>query len=113
MGEDSDVAAIGKLLEDDVARSILVHAYGQFLAAPTLAAQCDVSEPTIYRRLEQLRSYELLTERTIPDSSGHHYKEYKTNLHQLTVTLTADGFELQIDRRETPADRFTALIEEM
>ncbi len=113
MEEDGEVAAIGMLLEDEVARSILVHSHGQFLSAPSLAQVCDVSEPTIYRRLERLRTHDLLTERTVPDSRGHHYKEYQANLHQLTVRLTDDGFDVQIDRRETPADRFTALIEEM
>ncbi|MCU4926509.1 helix-turn-helix domain-containing protein [Halobacteria archaeon AArc-dxtr1] len=113
MGEECDAGAIGAVLADDVARAILVHTQTDALSASALADRCEVSEVTIYRRLETLREHDLVTEATVPDRDGHHYKTYRANLHRLTVALTDDGFSLDVERRETPADRFTTLIEEM
>ena len=113
MSDESDVAAIAGLLEDSVSRCILRSAHDEHMAASELAERCDVSEPTIYRRLETLREHDLVVERGRPGDRGHHYTEYRTNLNRVTVEIRGDGFELRIDRRETPADRFTRLIEEM
>lgn len=113
MAEECDVETIGSVLNDDVARSILVHARSEALSASALAERCDVSEVTIYRRLETLRDHDLVAATTVPNRDGHHYKVYRANLHRLTVTLTDDGFELSVERSETPADRLTRLIEEM
>ncbi|ARS89095.1 helix-turn-helix domain-containing protein [Natrarchaeobaculum aegyptiacum] len=113
MSEECDVETIGSVLNDAVARSILVHVRSEAMSASTLAERCDVSEVTIYRRLETLRDHDLVTATTVPDRDGHHYKVYRANLHRLTVTLTDDGFDLSVERTETPADRLTRLIEEL
>lgn len=113
MSDDSEVATIAGIIEDSVSRCILRSAYGQHLSASELADGCDASEPTIYRRLETLSEHDLVVERGRPDEDGHHYTEYRTNLERVTVEVGPDGFELRISRRETPADRFTRLIEEM
>lgn len=84
------------------------------MSATTLSERCDVSEPTIYRRLEVLRECELLIERTQLDPDrGHHRTMYATNFERLIVELQNGQLELQVDRREDPADRFTRLIEGM
>ncbi|MDG5821720.1 winged helix-turn-helix domain-containing protein [Natronococcus sp. A-GB7] len=113
MSEECDVETIGGVLEDSVARSILVHAQSEPMSASVLAERCDVSTVTIYRRLETLQEHDLVVASTIPERDGNHYKVYKTNVHQLTVSLTEDGFELSIKRTGTAADRLTRLIEEM
>ncbi|AGB39122.1 ArsR/SmtB family transcription factor [Natronococcus occultus] len=113
MGEDVDVDTVGSVLEDAVARSILVQTTREPMSASTLAERCGVSEATIYRRLETLRASDLVAETTVPDRDGHHYKVYRSNLHRLTVDLTEDGFDLTIERKETAADRLTRLIEEL
>lgn len=113
MGEDCDVETIGGVLEDAVARSILVHARTESLSASALADRCDVSTVTVYRRLETLREHDLVAASTVPERDGNHYKVYRTNVRRLTVDLTEEGFELTVERNDTPADRFTRLIEEM
>lgn len=113
MSEEADVAALADVLDDACARCILVRAYTQHMSASDLAERCDVSEPTIYRRLETLRALDLVVARTVPDADGHHYEEFRTNLDRLAVNLTPEGFDVTVSRRETPADRFTRLIEEM
>lgn len=113
VSEGADVAALADVLDDACARCILVRAYNQPMSASALADRCNVSEPTVYRRLETLRELDLLVARTVPDERGHHYDEYRTNLERLVVDLSADGFDIKIARRESLADRFTRIIEEM
>lgn len=108
-----DVETVAEVLDDACARCILVRAHTDPMSATDLAERCDVSEPTVYRRLETLREHDLVVARTRPDEDGHHYKEYRTNLERLTVEVGPDGFEVDLSRRESMADRFTRLVEEM
>jgi hypothetical protein len=80
-----------------------------------LSECCGVSEPTIYRRLDDLRACDLVEERTEPDlESGHHKQVFAPRLERLTVTLTDGTLEFQLERRqETMADRFTELVEQI
>lgn len=111
--EGADVDAVADVLDDACARCILVRAQTEPMSATDLAERCDVSEPTVYRRLERLCEQDFLVERTHPDEEGHHYKEYQTNLEELTVRVTPDGFEVDVRRRESMADRFTRIVEEL
>lgn len=111
---ECDVETIGALLEDPIARTILVRTSQEPMSASTLSDHCDASRPTVYRRLEDLRQCDLLVERTRPDPDrGHHRTVYRTNLRRITVRIRDGTMELRIDRREDIADRFTRLIEEM
>lgn len=112
MSEDADIEAIAALLEDETARTILTETSREPMSATTLAERCDVSKPTVYRRLEDLRRCDLLVETTKPDpSGGHHHTMYSTTLDRIVVEVEDASLTLQIDRRETMADRFTRLIE--
>lgn len=113
MSEDADIEAVADVLDDDCARCILVRAHTEPMSATELAERCDVSEPTVYRRLERLREQDLVVERTHPDEGGHHYKEYQTNLDELTVRVSSEGFDVDVRRRESMADRFTRIVEEL
>jgi len=84
------------------------------MSAGTLSERCEASQPTVYRRLDDLRECELLVERTRPDpEGGHHRTVYATNLRRITVHLADGQFDLDVDRRGDMADRFTRLIEGM
>lgn len=114
MSEGDDIERIAGVLEDPTARKILTETSTEPMSATTLSERCDVSEPTIYRRLENLRECALLVEQTQLDPEhGHHRTMYATNFERLTVELQNGQLELHVDRREDPADRFTRLIEGM
>lgn len=113
MSGDSEVAEVAGALEDRVSRCILRAAHDEHRSASDLAELCDASEPTVYRRLETLREHDLVVERGRPDEDGHHYAEYRTNVEELTVEVRSDGFSLRVRRRESPADRFTRIIEDL
>lgn len=111
--DDHDVAAISALLADECARTILLETMTEPMSAEALSEQCDVSPQTVYRRLDELNKHDLIAEQTQPDTAGHHHKVYAATLDRLVVDLTADGFELQITRRERMADRLTQFVEDM
>ncbi|USZ67660.1 helix-turn-helix domain-containing protein [Halorussus salilacus] len=106
-----DATVVFDLLDDEYARDILAETYEEPMSAEALADACDASPSTIYRRIERLRDQRLLADDQRLDPDGNHYKVYTANLQRVTVELTADGFELDVDREEDPADRFTRLYE--
>lgn len=113
MSSQSAVEDVASVLEDPCSRCILVQARDGYTSVPVLAEACDVSEATVYRRLEPMREHDLVLERTVPDEDGHHYTTYRTNLDHVTFELGENGFTIEVSRRDSPADRFTRLIEEM
>lgn len=114
VSEECGLEEIASLLEDETARRILALTVQEPMSARTLTERCEASEPTVYRRLEDLRRCELLLERTQVDTDGgHHHKLYTTNLERIVVDLDEDGFRFHVDRREPMADRFTRLVEGM
>lgn len=114
MTEECGVEEIAAILEDETARTILEATSTEPMSASTLSDRCGVSEPTIYRRLEELRACDLVVEETELDTEGgHHRKLYRPNLDRVTVTLDEDGLGVSVERPESPADRFTRLVEGM
>lgn len=114
MSEECEIEHVAAVLENPTARTILAETSTEPMSATTLSERCDVSEPTVYRRLDDLRACDLLVERTQLDAEGgHHRTVYSTNLDRITVEVRDGRLHLRIDRREDMADRFTQLIEGM
>lgn len=113
MTEEGDVEAFGEVLADGTSRAILVEARGEPLSASELADRCNVSGPTVYRRLERLQEQDLVETRTRLDPDGHHQEVHVATLDRAVVDLLDEGFDLDVSRRESMADRFTRLIKEI
>lgn len=113
--EDCDVETIetiGALLENATARTILQKTSQNPMTARTLSDHCEASQPTVYRKLDELRECGLLVERTQPDpQEGHHRTVYATNLRRIVVHVKEGTIDVQIDRQEDIADRLTRFIE--
>jgi predicted transcriptional regulator len=106
-----DPEALADLLGDECARTILVEAKKEPRSAAELSDCAGVSEPTVYRRLERLREYDLVTEDIQPVTDGKNYKLYRTELDSIELDLSEDGFEITVSRRERMVDRFTQFVE--
>jgi len=106
-----DPEALADLLGDECARTILVEAKKEPRSAAELSDCAGVSEPTVYRRLERLREYDLVTEDIQPVTGGKNYKLYRTELDGIELDLNEDGFEITVSRRERMVDRFTQFVE--
>lgn len=117
-GESTDDAVVAfdtvaDVLADDVASGILRETFEEPMSAHELADALDTSPPTVYRRLEDLRDHDLVVASTRPDPDGHHTDVYRAVVGDIQVSLDEDGFSVELERRDTPADRFTRIIEDM
>lgn len=114
MSDDCDIEDIAALLEDGTVRTILTETSVEPMSVNALSERCEASEPTIYRRLEDLRACDLVDERTRPDpTGGHHHNVYSPRLRRVTVELRDGELRIDVERRADMADRFTDLVEGM
>jgi predicted ArsR family transcriptional regulator len=113
VSEPPDVEEVASLLADDCARHILIEANEEECSAQELSEVIGTSEPTVYRRLEELQEHDLIVEEIQPVPDGKNYKTYQTNLNGVELELEDDGFVVTVSRREPMSDRFTRIIEEI
>lgn len=105
---DSDVVEV---LGDDYVRTILVQTREEPKSVQALSDACDADPSTIYRRVERLTEADLLEDHQQLDPDGHHHKVYAARLREVRIRLGEADYEVEIERREPPADRFTRLWE--
>lgn len=111
VSEDESRAELLALLEDEYVRDILEATDHQPMTAPELAEACNASRPTIYRRIDRLKDYDLLSETVRPDKDGHQRRVYVSRFRKLSVELVDGTYKFTVERNEDPADRFTAMWE--
>ena len=105
-----DLPTVVSLLDDQTARTVLRETSITALSASELADRCDASKQTVYRRLEQLESAELVTTQTRVRDDGHHDTVYQATLDRVSIRLRNGELEFTIERREIdPADQLTDL----
>lgn len=113
MTEEPSPPDVFATLDDEYAREILVATKTERLSAKELSEVCDMSRPTVSRRVNTLIEQDLLEEYTHVDPAGRHYREYEARLERIEVLLHAEGFDVQIERQPDPADRITTIFEGM
>lgn len=91
---------------DAVSRDILVTASTDAISAATLAKELDVSPPTVYRRIEVLTDYCLLSERRRIKKDGHNYRVFETNFRRVAFELADGEFTVEIELREDLSESF-------
>jgi len=123
VSEESALGDVLDLLSDEYARAILAATSERPMSAKEIAAECGMSEPTVYRRIERLREHELVAERTQIETGGNDYSVYAATLSGFSVDLTDGAFESTVERVSEPAfpgqneadtaDRFTKMWENL
>jgi DNA-binding transcriptional ArsR family regulator len=111
--EEPDPPEVFATLDDEFARDILVATKTERLSAKELSEQCDISRPTVSRRVNRLVEQGLLEEYTHVHAGGRHYSEYEASLERIEVRLQAEGFDVEVEVRPDPADRITSLFDDM
>lgn len=112
VAEETDLATLVALLDDDHVRTILAATSTEPLSASELGERCGVSESTIYRRVDRLREASLVAEQTRPRADGHHETVYVATLDRFAVELDDEGFELSVKRRgDDMIDQLTRMWE--
>lgn len=94
---------------DRVARAILVLSSQEARSASEIADQLNVSEPTIYRRIDELVGSDLLREHHRIGGDGNQYKIYETILDEVTFSIEDDGYTVDLQVKQDIADDFEAM----
>lgn len=84
------------------------------MTASELSEQCNMSDSTVYRRLNKLEKCGLVRAAYVPDPDGNHKKQYKAQLDELVVSLDEGEFKVNLQtatRAQEFADAFTDLWE--
>lgn len=102
------------LLSDEYNQRILRYTREEPRSVATISDLCDADPSTIYRRIDSLEEYGLITGQHQLDPDGHHHTVYSAQLREVRIRLEEEGFDVEIERlveEESPADRFTRLYE--
>jgi predicted transcriptional regulator len=113
VSERRSVEDILDTIGDDYARDILVALRDEPRPAKELAAVCDISLPTVYRRLELLEEHDLVTSTTRVDDSGNEFRRYECNFERTVISLADDAYTVRIYRSENLPGRFSRLWDDL
>ncbi|MFY4815255.1 helix-turn-helix domain-containing protein [Haloarcula sp. AONF1] len=100
------------LASEDV-RRILVATSVQPMSAKDLASICDRSLATVYRRIQAMKEYDLLSEEPTRDPDGTQYNEYRSELNEITISVDEGQLNVNIDIQRDTVDQFAELIEDL
>lgn len=113
MEDDRPIEEILNTIGDENARRVLAAIAREPASAKELTERLDLSQPTVYRRLDDLKEHDLVEERTLVADDGNHYKEYQCNFDSTVISLDGDEYQVRIFRKENLSDRFTQLWDEL
>ena len=100
------------LASEDV-RRILVATSVRSMSARELADICDRSLATIYRRVQAMEAYDLLSKEPTVDSDGTQYNEYESDLNEIVISVEEGELTVDIDIERGTVDRFAELVEDL
>ncbi|SEO22473.1 Helix-turn-helix domain-containing protein [Halogranum amylolyticum] len=99
-----DSTAVLDILGDAVAREILRLGKQRVVTVEEFAAQCDVSEATVYRRLRQLHDLGLVEKCTQFEAGIVTKGAYRTTMDSVTVRVSEDGIATESGSDDEFAD---------
>lgn len=94
---------------DPIARATLVVANDRSVSVKEIAETLDVSNPTIYRRIDPLVDANLLAERRRIDTDGNQHKEYETILDEAKFSIDGDSYTVDIQVDQDLTDDFESI----
>ncbi|WP_435157979.1 ArsR/SmtB family transcription factor [Haladaptatus sp. DFWS20] len=122
MSEDPALGELLDVLSDEYAREILAATSIKPMSAQQLADECEMSKPTVYRRVDRLQAHGLLEEQTKIRTSNNHYSVYTATLSEVSIELDTGSFEATVTRTDESfpgegesdtADRFKKMWEDL
>jgi DNA-binding transcriptional ArsR family regulator len=114
VAEERSIEEVLDTIGDENAREILAAISIEPRSAKELAEECDLSLPTVYRRIEILEEHDLVKDRTLVADDGNHYKIYESNFDSTVISLEEQGeYRVRIYREENLPDRFSQLWDEL
>ena len=92
------------LLGDEYVADILQALSSDEMPARAIADECDMSRPTVYRRLEKLTEAGVVASRLRPESDGHHRQQFRLVVEGVAVQFREDGFDGRVRVCESVSD---------
>lgn len=111
--DSQDGTIVLSLLGDEYVQQILVATSGAPKSAKQLGDELDVAPSTVYDRTERMVAHDLLVERTRIVEDGSHHSVYQGNVDHLDIDIDDGELVVGVQTRETPAERFTAIWEDI
>ncbi|MFB6282726.1 MAG: hypothetical protein ABEK59_02175 [Halobacteria archaeon] len=103
-----------ELLGDECCREILEKIKTEPKSVKEINEECsNISMPTVYRRINKLMEFDIITESTAVDLKGSHNKTYKLNLKGLEISMEDDGLEVDFYYEEDDLERVKKVIEKV
>jgi predicted ArsR family transcriptional regulator len=113
VSKEWDPDTVFDVFGSEVARDVLALASIRPVSADEIAEHCDVSEPTVYRRLNALQEYDMLAEETAIGDDGHHYKRYRTCLEEVRVRVDEGQFDIDLELNRDYTDKFAEFWDDL
>jgi DNA-binding HxlR family transcriptional regulator len=76
------------LLGDEYTRTVIETLGEKALSAQEIDEQTDMSRPTIYRRINDLKDSGMVETKTRLDGDGHHKEVFMLTIDEVTVSIT-------------------------
>jgi Fe2+ or Zn2+ uptake regulation protein len=96
------------VLASETARRVLAATSVRAMSAQELGEVCDTSLPTVYRRVNALVEYDLLSAELEVDTDGTQYKTYTNDLERIEVRVDDGSFNVNIEIETDAVDQFGA-----
>lgn len=103
--------AVLDALGDEVSREILVAGMERAVTAEELSCRCNVSESTIYRRLDRLSDLGLIERCNHLVSEADSKSAYRTPVSGLTVRLDQDGLRVRPESDDPVVSAIETVLE--
>ena len=113
MSKSWDPSDIFDVLASEDVRRILVASSVQPMSAKELAEICDRSLATVYRRVNVMKEYNLLSEELTRDPDGTQYNEYRSDLNEITISVEDGQLDVDVDIERDTIDQFAELIKDL
>jgi len=111
--DDGSIEEVLDTIGDEYARRLLAAISTEARSAKELAEECELSLPTVYRRIELLEEYDLVTDRTVVADDGNQFKMYESNFESTVISLRENEYHVRIYREDELPDRFGKLWDEL
>ncbi|MFT4930785.1 MAG: putative transcriptional regulator [Natronomonas sp.] len=98
------------LLGDEYTSRILEALSVEPRPARELVSVCDMSRPTVYRRLDRLEDHDLVSTDTSIDADGQHRKVFATTFERVTIELVGDAPTVHLVVRDSSEERKTPSV---
>lgn len=100
--DQNEIATLFDSLNDPDACTIMQVLDDAALSAKEISDHCELPMSTTYRKLNQLSDLGLLDEKTEINLEGKHVSTYRRSIDNIEITITDEGFELELSGCEMP-----------